>query len=234
MPLASFLLLAGGYASDQFRSRCHYGGSDRRSGVPPIRMALWRLGGFALSNVTNVAGPTLRHGGYRLRPHGLLLAALALYQTRPGLAGVMVGLSVSAKVFPGLLMLVCCLPEFRRSHYVGGFVLGLIQAIAFCLRAPSDFIYNTLWLLIAGTPSDAIDGSSWQYGAPFYMISTTRLAFILLMAAVSFVMISRPPDFFERCALYVICVVAALLARAAHPIICCGGFPFSASCLVRR
>ena len=40
-----------------------------------------------------------------LAPTVLLLAALALYQTRPGLAGVMVGLSVSAKFLPGLLML---------------------------------------------------------------------------------------------------------------------------------
>ena len=79
-----------------------------------------------------------------LAPTVLLLAALALYQTRPGLAGVMVGLSVSAKFLPGLLMLVCCLPEFRRSRYVGGFVLGLAPAVAFCLLAPSDFIDNTV------------------------------------------------------------------------------------------
>jgi len=147
-----------------------------------------------------------------LAPTVLLLAALALYQTRPGLAGVMVGLSVSAKFLPGLLMLVCCLPEFRRSRYVGGFVLGLIPTIAFCLLAPSDFIDNTVWVL-AATP---VDGSSWLYGAPFYMIRTAQLAFILLMAAISFVMISRPPDFFERCTLYVICVVAALLVSHVH------------------
>lgn len=40
-----------------------------------------------------------------LVPTVLLLAALALHQTRPGLAGAMVGLSVSAKFIPGLLML---------------------------------------------------------------------------------------------------------------------------------
>jgi hypothetical protein len=147
-----------------------------------------------------------------LAPTVLLLAALALYQTRPGLAGLMVGLSVSAKFLPGLLMLICCLPEFRRSHYVGGFVLGLIPALAFCLLAPSDFINNTVWVL-ATTP---IDSSSWLYGAPFYMIRTAQLAFILLMAAISFMIISRSPDSFERCTLYVICVVAALLVSHVH------------------
>lgn len=141
------------------------------------------------------------------------------------------GLSVSAKFLPGLLMLVCCLLEFRRSRCVGGFVLGLIPAIAFCLLAPSDFISNTVWVL-ALTP---IDMSSWQWGAPFYMISTSRLALILLMAAVSFVMIARPPDLFERCALCVICVIARLLVS--HTFItniCCAGFPSSASYSVRR
>ena len=147
-----------------------------------------------------------------LAPTVLLLAALAIYQTRPGLAGVMVGLSVSAKFLPGLLMLVCCLPEAHRSHYIGGFFLGLIPAIAFCLLAPSDFINNTVWVL-AATP---VDTSSWLCGAPSYIINATRLAFILLMAAVAFVMISRPPDLFERCALYVICVVAALLINQVH------------------
>jgi hypothetical protein len=145
-------------------------------------------------------------------PTVLLLAALAFYQTRPSLGGAMVGLSVSAKFFPGLLMLICCFPEFGRCRYVGGFVLGLIPAIAFCLLAPSDFVYNTIWAL-AATPADA---SSWQYGAPPYVIGATLLAFILLMAAVSFVMVSRSPGFLGRCTLYVICVVAALLASHAH------------------
>lgn len=147
-----------------------------------------------------------------LAPTVLLLAALALYQTRPGLAGVMVGLSVSAKLFPGVLMLICCLPEFRRSRYIGGFVFGLLPAIAFCLLAPSDFFSNTVSPSL-GTP---LDPSSWLYGASSYMSSAARLAFILLIAAVCLMMISRPPDLFERCALYVICVIATLLVGHVH------------------
>ena len=149
-----------------------------------------------------------------LAPTVLVLAALALHQTRPGLAGAMVGLSVSAKFFPGLLMLVCCFPESGRPRYLGGFILGLIPAIAFCLFAPWDFIYNTVSPFVATDPT--VDDSSWLYGAPSYVISTTRLVFILLMAAVSFVMIWRPPNFLERCVLYVVCVVALLLASHAH------------------
>jgi hypothetical protein len=44
----------------------------------------------------------------------------------------------------------------------------------------------------------------------------TQFAFVQLMAAVAFVMIWRPPDWFGRCATYVICVVATLLAGHAH------------------
>jgi hypothetical protein len=145
-------------------------------------------------------------------PTVLVLAALAMYPSRPGLAGTAVGLSVSAKLLPGLLMLVCCVPQVQRSRYIGGFVLGLIPAIAFCLLAPADFIYNTVWVL-AGTP---VDLSSWQYGAPSYMIRATQFALILFMAAVAFMMIWRPPDWFGRCAVYVICVVATLLASHPH------------------
>ena len=36
------------------------------------------------------------------------------------------------------------------------------------------------------------------------------------MAAISLMIISRPPNFFERCTLYVICVVAALLVSHVH------------------
>jgi hypothetical protein len=147
-----------------------------------------------------------------LVPTVLLLVALAVYQTRPGLAGMAVGLSVSAKFLPGLLMLVCCVPQVQRSRYFGGFVIGLMPAIVFCLLAPVDFIHNTVWVL-ATTP---VDLSSWQYGAPLYVIRTTQFAFILVMAAVAFVMIWRPPDWFGRCVVYVICVVGTLLASHAH------------------
>jgi hypothetical protein len=147
-----------------------------------------------------------------LAPTVLLVAALAMYQTRPGLAGVMVGLSVASKFLPGIVMLLCCFPDSRRSRYVGGFVLGCIPAIAFCLLDPSDFIYSTVWSVVR-TP---FDGSSWLYGAPFYIVAITRLAFVLLMAAVAVVIIWRRPNLFERCALYVICVVAVLLVAHAH------------------
>ena len=94
-----------------------------------------------------------------LVPTVLLLAALALYQTRSGLTGVMVGLSVYAKFLPGLMMVVCCFPEVRRSRYVGDFVLGLIPAIAFCLLSPSDVIYNTVWLFSFHTNSTVAAGN---------------------------------------------------------------------------
>jgi len=147
-----------------------------------------------------------------LVPIVFLLGALALYETRPGLAGAMVGLSVSAKFFPGLLMLICCFPEFRRLRYIGGFLLGLMPAIAFCLLAPSDFISNTVTVILR-TP---LDPSSWLYDRPFYMISAAKLAFILLIAIVSLRIILQPPGLFERCTIYVICVAAMLLVSHAH------------------
>jgi hypothetical protein len=174
-------------------------------------MAHWRPGGFALSNATVIAMADLFMGGYRPRPTVLLLAALVFYQTRPGLAGLMVGLSVAAKFIPGLLMLVCCLPELRRSRYITGFILGLTPVIVFFLLSHWDFAHNTMWVLAAKP-----DASSWLYGASFYMIIITRIAFILIVVAVSAVIVVRPPDFLGRCNLYVICVATILLTARYH------------------
>ena len=143
-----------------------------------------------------------------LAPTVFLLAAMAFYQAYPGVAGVMVGLSVSAKLLPGLLMVVCCFPESARFHYVGGILLGLIPAIVFFLLAPSDFMHNIVWFV----PARPIDTTSWLFGAPSYLIITVRLGFVLFMGAVAFVVVWRPPDLFERCTLYVLCSIAALLA----------------------
>jgi hypothetical protein len=147
-----------------------------------------------------------------LVPIVFLLRALALYETRPGLAGAMVGLSVSAKLFPGLLMLICCFPEFRRLRYIGGFFLGLIPTIAFCLLAPSDFINNTVTAILRMP----LDPTSWLYGRPSYVIGATKLAFILLIAIISLRVILQPPNLLERCTIYIICVVATLLVTHAH------------------
>jgi len=142
-----------------------------------------------------------------LAPTVFLLAAMALYQARPGVAGVMIGFSVAAKLLPGLLMVVCCFPASGRLRYVGGILLGLIPAIVFFLLAPSDFMQNIVWF-VATRP---IDTTSWLFGAPSYVIMTVRLGFVLFIGAVAFAVVWQPPDFFERCSLYVLCSVAALL-----------------------
>jgi uncharacterized membrane protein len=178
------------------------------------RHAGWLTGVLAASlylMVPSLPWQIYSWGDTDLVPTVLLLAALALYQTRPGLAGLMVGLSVSAKFIPGLLMLVCCLPECRRSRYIAGFLLGLAPAALFLLLAPWDFINNTLWVLTA-----KLDDSSWLYDAPFYIIVSTRIVFILLLVAVSAVIVLRPPGFLGRCNLYIICVAGILLTANYH------------------
>lgn len=148
-----------------------------------------------------------------LSPTLPLLAAMALYATRPGIAGVMVGLSVSAKILPGLILAVVCFPPRGRSRYGGGLLLGLIPAIAFFLVGPSDFLQNIVWFP-AMRPTDS---TSWLYTASPYIISAARLLFLIVMAAVSFAVIWRPPNLLQRCALGVVCVNIALLAGpAAH------------------
>jgi hypothetical protein len=146
-----------------------------------------------------------------LAPTLPLLAAMMLYATHPAIAGVMVGLSVSAKILPGLVFVVVCFPPLGRWGYLGGFLLGLIPAIIFFLLNPSDFLQNIVWF-VAMRP---IDSTSWLYTASPYVIGAARLVFLIVMVAVSFAVIWRPPDLLERCALAVVCSNMALLAGPA-------------------
>ncbi len=137
-----------------------------------------------------------------------LLIVMGLYQDRPGLAGAMVGLSVSAKLLPGLLFLLCWLPQMGRSRYVGGFLLGLIPALGFFLWAPADFVHNIV-LFIANRP---IDTTSWLYDAPNSAVTAARFALVIVIATVCYTVFWRSPQFLTRCALNIVCVAAALLA----------------------
>ena len=73
-------------------------------------------------------------------------------------------------------------------------------------------------------PGARFDSESWTYGYSFskelmaewdwkehFSPQPDTLEFVLFMTAVAFAVVWRWPDFFERCALYVLCSIAALL-----------------------
>jgi hypothetical protein len=87
---------------------------------------------------------TLRHTDCDLAPVLLGVLAFALLEeARPGWAGLAVGLSVGAKLLPGLLLLPLLLPSGRRS--LPAFLAGLGLALAAPLALDREgFVANVL------------------------------------------------------------------------------------------
>jgi hypothetical protein len=137
-----------------------------------------------------------------------LLFALLLLEKRPGLTGLCIGISVSTKLLPGALFLLCCLPTRSRWRYLSGFILGLVPTLVFFVLSPMNLISNNVIFNI----QRPLDSTSWLYG----MSSTVRvLAFVglsgILFAAIGYMWFKRP-TLEERCGLVVICILSVLLS----------------------
>ncbi len=149
-----------------------------------------------------------KHGVTDLAPVLPLVAALLLSQTRPGRAGLLIGLSVAAKLFPGLLAALCCLRARNPIQYFIGGVIGILPAVAFYLWAPADFTRN-VFLFILSRP---IDETSWMYGLlPTFVPMVAKLVYFLFLLAVLIHLAVASPGMVRRCGLIVLCIVGALL-----------------------
>jgi hypothetical protein len=144
-----------------------------------------------------------------------LLAALALLDRKPALAGFCIGLSISAKLLPGLLLLPCCVPATARARlvYVGGIVLGLLPILPFLRWAPQPFIDNIVLFNLVRP----VDSTSWLLAAPALAANLAEGVAIAAYLAIAGYVLVRPPGPGWRSGLGVVLVLAALLSGpAAH------------------
>jgi hypothetical protein len=148
-----------------------------------------------------------KHGVTDLAPVLPLVIALAISGTRPGRAGLLIGLSVAAKLFPGLLMALCCLRRPRLGHYLLGGVIGILPAVGFYLWAPEDFTRNVLLFIL----SRPIDETSWMFGLPPVVPMVAKLAYFLFLLSVLIHLALATPAMARRCGLIILCIVGALL-----------------------
>jgi hypothetical protein len=148
-----------------------------------------------------------KHGATDLAPVLPLVAGLILAETRLGRAGLLIGLSVAAKLFPGLLMALCCLRRPRIVYYFIGGIVGILPAVAFYLWGPADFTRN-VFLFILSRPMDA---TSWMFRMPPVVPMVAKLAYLLFLLAVLAYLVVASPGLVRRCGLIVLCVVGALL-----------------------
>jgi hypothetical protein len=144
-----------------------------------------------------------------------MLAALLLAERRGFLAGLCLGLSLSAKLLPAAVALPCCLPAAPRARraYVAGIALGLLPVLPFLVRAPKALIDNILVFNLARAP----DSTSWLFTAPPLAAALAHGALALFALGVLAAVWRRAPGLAGRIGLgAMLCLAAILAGPAAH------------------
>jgi hypothetical protein len=144
-----------------------------------------------------------------------LLIGMLTVERRAFWAGLCVGLSISAKLFPGVLFIPCLLParDTGRDRYALGIMVGLLPILSFALASPQALIDNILLFNLLRAP----DSTSWLATAPHAAIWAARAGFAAIAISVTAYIAARAPGVAVRCATVATLVLAAILAGpAAH------------------
>ena len=143
-----------------------------------------------------------------------LLAALLTVERRPALSGFFAGLSISAKLLPGILLLPCALPAAgRRWPYLAGVAVGLLPTLVFIVISPVELFDNVILFNATRVP----DSTSWLALAPPIAESAARLVFVASVAALCLFVWRRAPSLPVRCGLLAGMILLAILSGpAAH------------------
>jgi uncharacterized membrane protein len=151
----------------------------------------------------------LSKGSTDLVPVVPLLLALICWERRPGVAGLLVGLSIAAKLAPGALFVPCLLPPTPSSQrrYVLGLAGGLIPILPYAAGAPNAFFDN----IVAFNLLRASDESSWLMTMPAGVIWAAHGALVVLLLGAAVVVWRRPPTLFVRGGLCALLILASLL-----------------------
>ena len=143
-----------------------------------------------------------------------LLLGFSVLQRRPGWAGFCVGLSISAKLFPGALFLPCLLPASwpERRRYGLGVALGLLPILPYALLSPAALYDNIVLFNAIRAP----DSTSWLSAVPSAALAA-RAAFVALFLGVTAYIAWRAPGLAARCGLGAALALGVILAGpAAH------------------
>lgn len=139
-----------------------------------------------------------------------LLLAFTAFKRSDFLSGLCVGVSVAAKLFPGVVFAPCLVPPGAgaRVRYGLGIVCGMLPIVPYALGAPGAF-YDNIILFNAIRPPDS---TSWLAFAPEGAALVARSIFVALALAVTVHVWRRAPDLSARCALAAALTLAAILA----------------------
>lgn len=141
------------------------------------------------------------------------LFALPLTARRPGVAGVLLGLSVAAKLMPALLLLPLFLPAgaSARWRYLFGGMAGLLPVLPYILDAPQAFADNVLIFNLVRP----VDPTSWLHGQPDWLRHLAQAGFGISWLATVILFQVRPAGLLTRCAAACLAILGLLLAGPA-------------------
>lgn len=183
---------------------------------------LWRLGGTtgALAaalylSLPIVAQQLFAKGSTDLAAVVPLLLGLLLVNRSGFAAGLCVGLSIAAKLFPGALFLPVLLPAggVARRRYALGVAVGLLPILPFAIAAPGALLDNIVLFNAIRAP----DATSWLFFMPPLAAILARAVLAALFLAAILIVWRGPPAVPTRAALGALLILAAILAGpAAH------------------
>lgn len=93
---------------------------------------------------------------------------------RPFWAGLLLGLSLSCKLMPGVLVGVALVRRRGFLRYIAGGLLGCLPIFVFLYLAPKAFLNNVLFFPM----TRLIDNTSWLYGQKTVLIRWVKNAFL--------------------------------------------------------
>ena len=143
----------------------------------------------------------------------LLAALLLVARGKPALGGVCLGLSLAAKLLPGVLLLPGALPGRSRNRllHAAGIVIGLLPVVPFALWAPRAFLDNIVLFNLV-RPADSTSWLLAFHGARPVATAVLAALYLAALAAASL----RPPETLaRRSGMTVALILASLLAAPA-------------------
>lgn len=138
-----------------------------------------------------------------------LVFSLALTRSRPRAAGLLIGLSLSAKLIPAALLLPFFMPSDGpgRKRFLLWSGVGLLPTIAYFALGPQAFVDNiVIFNLIR-----PVDPTSWLHGAPRDLIFALHAAFGVAWLVAVWSFVRNPPELMTRCGVSILFCIAALL-----------------------
>lgn len=137
-----------------------------------------------------------------------LLGALALVGRSSFWCGMCAGLSIAAKLLPGVAVLPALIPGERRVAFVAGVAVGLLPMIPFVIVGPRAFWDNIVLFNLTRLPDD----TSWLHFMPPAVASAAHLALAVGMLAAAVAVWRRPPSVATRAGLAAMLGIGSILA----------------------